>query len=387
MTYAPLPKYIDVLVIGAGPAGIGSALAFRRKGYSVLMIEKETDSGRYRRGETIRFNQEMEDLLYPGFFEQNTIHRINQRRYYSHSGKKFTDRTISTWNLIISWPQIINSLHEFIQNQGVILSKGTEAVSLIQKDGVVSGAICEHAGKTHEIQAQVVVLASGHKLLNVPGNGTDRSLLDIPIYKKLVKNYLGQDNMLTYFFHVDETWPAIGAIFPRGNQEAEVLIMFMTDSAKRPPKPDNDDKAKAIINTFHILHPVFGEYLQGAETYYETFTKIPMGNIGNRVVPLKGTLSAGDAVGHVEARGGSGIRSSFMMAYTTAESASETVVPEYFSDSSVENLQNMISGCAQMRELRDLNLKFGIPRRLFFNTVTDPGAMDVFWFGLEFFMR
>ncbi|GAB4436427.1 MAG: hypothetical protein OHK0011_19560 [Turneriella sp.] len=75
------------------------------KGLAVTVLEKEAEIGIHRRGETIRFHQGMENLLYPGFFAEQTIHKINQRTYYSHTGKKTADRQISTWNLKFGIPR------------------------------------------------------------------------------------------------------------------------------------------------------------------------------------------------------------------------------------------------------------------------------------------
>ncbi|RME92249.1 MAG: FAD-binding protein, partial [Candidatus Hydrogenedentota bacterium] len=95
------------IVVGSGPAGIGAALALAREGIEVQVLEKQQKPGVQRRGETIRYNERMESLLGPGFFQKQTIHKVNKRRYYSHTCKKYVDRKISTYNLIIAWPRWI----------------------------------------------------------------------------------------------------------------------------------------------------------------------------------------------------------------------------------------------------------------------------------------
>ena len=114
---------------------------------------------------------------------------------------------------------------------------------------------------------------------------------------------------------------------------------------------------------------------------------IPMGDIGSDILPLANLVVVGDAVGQVEARGGSGIRSSFMMGQLSAEAAIDTLLSDQSSPQSQSAFKKRILESEQMHELKDLNLKFGLPRRVFFSTVTNPGAMDMFWFALEFFMR
>lgn len=371
------------IVIGAGPAGIGAALALARQGIKVTLIEKEAEIGINRRGETIRFHQGMEDKLYKGFFAEQTIHRINQRTYYSHTGKKKADRQISTWNLIIEYPRFVQALAKVAADAGVEILKSMPLERMNKEDGLVKSVVA--GGK--EFVADIFFSTAGHKDTALDTTKRAQSKMDIPIRKYLVKNYAGRDTHLEYFFHVDETYPAICAIFPRGNREAEILYMFLTDSASKPPKEVDFKIISGIIDNFETLHPVFGEKLRGAERYYETNTLIPMGNIGSEVLPMPNLIVAGDAVGQVEARGGSGIRSSFMMGYLSGETAVQNLLRENFSAQSQSAFRKAVLDSEQMHELKDLNLKFGIPRRSFFSTVTSPAAMDMFWFGLEFFMR
>lgn len=387
------------VIIGAGPAGLGAALALARMGVSVTVIEKEAEIGVNRRGETIRFHQGMEDRLYKGFFEEQTIHRINQRTYYSHTGKKKADRQISTWNLIIEYPRFVQALASVAEKAGVQIVKSAPVDRYIKDGDRVSAVVAN--GK--EFAADIFFATAGHHDPSLDIGKRALSRIDIPIRKYLVKNYAGRDTHLEYFFHVDERYPAIAAIFPRGKGEAEVLYMFLTDSAAKKAASTNipgtrgasgreHDKLDfqyiaSIIDDFENIHPVFGEKLTGAKRYYETNTLIPMGDIGSDILPAPNLVLAGDAVGQVEARGGSGIRSSFMMGQISAQAAVDTLLRENFSSQAQSAFKKKVLDSEQMHELKDLNLKFGIPRRLFFSTVTSPSAMDTFWFALEFFMR
>jgi flavin-dependent dehydrogenase len=365
----------NAVVVGAGPAGLGAAIALARRGTRVTLLEKETEIGINRRGETIRFHQGMENLLYKGFFDEQAIHRINQRTYYSHTGQKKADRKISTWNLIIEYPRFVQTLAKAAREAGVEIITNAPVTRYNKGGQKVDSVTAAVGGRQKDFSAELFFAAAGHTDPASDKAKRAKARLDIPIRKYLVRNYAGRDTHLEYFFHVDETWPAIAAIFPRGNREAEVLYMFLTDAAKKPAPEMDFKKIAAIIDGFEAEHPVFGEKLRGAERYYETNTLIPMGDIGQDILPAENLVVVGDSAGHVEGRGGSGIRSSFMMGHLSAEAALTTLMADGHSEAAQRAFKKTVLESEQMKELKELNLKFGLPRRAFFGTVTSPGAI------------
>lgn len=115
----------DIIIVGAGPAGLTAALYARRAGKTVLVIEKDTFGGQ------ITFSPKIEN--YPGFNEM--------------SGNEFADRLIDQVLL-----------------QGAEIEPGRV---IAVKDGDVKTVVTEDG----EYECRAVILATGvrHRMLGISG--------------------------------------------------------------------------------------------------------------------------------------------------------------------------------------------------------------------------
>ncbi|MCD6570634.1 MAG: NAD(P)/FAD-dependent oxidoreductase [Deltaproteobacteria bacterium] len=374
------------VVIGAGPAGLGTALGLKRKGIDVLVLERQEEIGLCRRGETIRYSQEMEGLLYPGFFNKHTVHRINKRRYYSHSEKMYVDRTISTENLIINWTYFMSDIADVVRREGVEIRTGVEVISLIEDHGLIKGLKAQRPGtkKEESIFADTVFSCGG---IDDPGSchiDLDRRFTDFPIYKRLIRGFRGPQDRLEYYLHVDkESIPGIGCIFPRGKGEAEIILLLLTNTMKsfKLPVPFLQ------VEEFPEYHPTFRDRLNGTETYYTNNTLIPMGGVLSTFAPVPGLVMVGDALGHVDVRGGSGIRTSFLLGYSAGRLSASVIKSGDWSPDKIKLFETHMMENPQMRLLKRHALIYGTARRLLFQRLNDPNKMDKWWFFLKSLMR
>ncbi|HHO76915.1 MAG TPA: FAD-dependent oxidoreductase, partial [Deltaproteobacteria bacterium] len=53
----------EAIIVGAGPAGLGVALGLARSGIDVVVLDQQEELGSIRRGETIRFDKDMDAVL------------------------------------------------------------------------------------------------------------------------------------------------------------------------------------------------------------------------------------------------------------------------------------------------------------------------------------
>jgi flavin-dependent dehydrogenase len=368
----------EALVIGAGPAGIGVALGLARCGIDVVVLEQQSHIGSVRRGETIRHDKDMEALLGQGFFDKQVIKKIRKRTYYSHSGNRHVNRTIQNPNNIINWQNFVRAMADVAESAGVKIWTGSTVADLMKGNGNICGVRAMVQGFVEEeLKAKAVFSCGG---CDDPASrylGIDRSEVDMPVFKQLVKDYTGPSDRLEYYFHLAEEGLTIGTIFPRGEKEAEIIIL-------------NTNKAAASLLPIHEFseeHPQFKERLEGSDPFYTLRTKIPMGGMISPSSPIPGLVMSGDALGHVQARGGSGIKTSFLIGYTAGVLGAQAIRSGEWTKEVCERFETELIKSPHMHSLKKHNYIYSKLRTMIFGRIKTPEDMDKYWPFLKIALR
>lgn len=369
----------EAVVIGAGPAGLGCALGLAREGIGVVVLEKQDRVGTNRRGETIRFSRDMDDLLGEGFLKRHTLRKVGRRTYFSHTGRNQVNRTISNPNLIIDWPDFMQAMAETVSRAGAKIWTSSAVQDFAGQDRRVRGVLAMVSGfALEEIPSCAVFSCGGHedpasRLLRI-----DRSGVDLPIQKRIVQDYSGPDDRLQYHFHVAPDALSVGAVFPRGGGESEFMVMGMARDgiAQRVPFED-----------FRAAHPLFDRLLEGTKTTYSLSTLIPMGGMIFPFSPRPGLVMAGDALGHVQARGGSGIRTSFLIGHAAGRLGALAIKSGEWTQQTSNLFEKAMLSCPEVRALRVHNFIYSRLRSKLFDRVRTPEAMDRAWPFLRMALR
>jgi flavin-dependent dehydrogenase len=368
--------YSQAIVIGAGPAGLGVSIGLARKGISVTVIEQQDHIGTIRRGETIRYDMHMAEILGPGFFESITIRKVKKRRYFTHTGNNHVDRTIKNPNIIFEWPRFMNEIALLAARSGVSFHTSSHVTMLIEQSGRVRGVVAE-TDVTKEYLADTIFSCGGCSDPASQHIGQDRNGIDMPVAKRLVKGYSGPDDRLEYHLHLRPSGMMVGTMFPRGGDEAEFILLDTSAGNRTLP----------MFDEFCHYHPRFGQLLHGTQTFYELQTYIPMGGMLYPFSPRAGLIMAGDALGHVQARGGSGIKTSFLIGHAAGTLAADVMHSGDWTEEKRKKFEQKMKDNPHVKSIRLHNLVFSHLRSKVFQYISSPEDMDKKWPFLKIALR
>ncbi|NLK64646.1 MAG: flavocytochrome c [Tissierellia bacterium] len=188
----PTPKDVtldtDIVVIGAGAAGLSAALEARRNGAEVIVVEKmditggntirssgafnvaghklqiEADKGRKDVEDFIKFTMtgghDMNDPDLVRYMIENSagiVDWITEVGFEARIGETYQSFTVPGYA-----PGLIIGLQEYFEEQGGTVMLSTKATEIILKDGSAAGIIAEGAdGGKVTINADAVIIAAG----------------------------------------------------------------------------------------------------------------------------------------------------------------------------------------------------------------------------------
>ena len=177
MTTLP-PDRFDVIVVGAGPAGVTAAMALGRAGFSVLVCEAGIFPGAENWSGAVYFS---ENLEHPEAFGQEIVdqapyeRRLVERGAYLYNGHSLVGATLASPDVFRSCYTVLRPVYdrylaEVTREHGVVLACETTVQSLIRHRGRVIGVHTERG----PAYADVVFLAEGDASHLVTQEGYER---------------------------------------------------------------------------------------------------------------------------------------------------------------------------------------------------------------------
>ncbi len=152
----------DILVVGAGTAGMYLSWLLSKKGYSVVTIEKDEREKVGKRLDVIHF--ETDRIKKAGIppFKVGDPDCIEIREHSTQVTTDFTTEVkIKALQTIVRLTPFLNRMYKVLEADGVKLVFSCKFLELVFDDGKIVGVLVEKNGEQIEYHARLVVDASG----------------------------------------------------------------------------------------------------------------------------------------------------------------------------------------------------------------------------------
>ncbi|PGL72512.1 FAD-dependent oxidoreductase [Bacillus sp. AFS055030] len=331
-----MPEKFDVIVVGAGPAGISCAYELAKNGVNVVLIERGEYPGSKNVMGGVLYRKMMEDVI-PEFWKDAPIERVivEQRvmmldkqsaTTFGYKGLEFAEEPYNNFTVLRS--KFDQWFAQKAVEQGALLINETVVLECIVENDMVVGVRTDRPDG--DLYADVVVLADGVNSLLGKSLGFHKewrpdevALATMEILKldsKIIQDRFGLEGNQGVAIELfgDATKGIVGTGFLYTNKDSlsigvGTLLSGMIENKLKPY-----DLLEYVKN-----HPMIRPFIQGSEPQEYLAHLIPEGGY-NSIPKLvgNGVLVIGDAAQLVNAihREGSN------MAMTSGRLAAETII-------------------------------------------------------------
>jgi len=295
---------IDVVIIGAGPAGTCCAKRLAENGFSVKVFEKRTEIGSPKRcGEGL---SEASQQFVGKIPDRCVAQKMKGARLYAPNGR-YLDAILTEGGFILERKVFDKWLAEEAVKAGASVQANTFVSGLLKSDlGFYSGVKGEFMGNEFEEKARVVVCASGAEspLRNQAlGVFSKVNLVDSCIQYEMTNVDVVSDMIHIYLSSVlaprGYVW-----VFPKGEHRANVGLGIIPQ----------DKKPGEFMQMFFKEHP---EISKGSILEVNAGC-VPVGGMVKDMV-TNGFVLCGEAANHVNPIHGGGIKEAVMSGQMAAD--------------------------------------------------------------------
>jgi len=292
-------KEFDIVVVGAGPAGLMAAREASRRGVKVLLLEKKNAFGRKACGEAVSSNALDTAEISASDRKRTVLNKIKGCYIYAPNENKvvrlLAENSEYQEGVILDKPFFLRRLAEMAAEEGVTVWMNSEAKSVTRKNGSICGISFIERGKKKQVRSKTVIGCDGFNSTVLWDALRIRSPRLIPAVQYKLANCKGlEKEMLKAYLGREVSPNGYVWVFPTSETTANVGI----GGEGRPIKP--------FLDRFIKKHPdMFGD----AQTLNVNAAPIPIG--GQLLNALDDNLLiCGDAAGQIIPLTGGGIHSS-----------------------------------------------------------------------------
>ncbi len=304
----------DVVIVGCGPAGSGTAKMLAEKGISVIALDRNNEIGAPKRcGEGLSANSVKRlGLKIP---RQCIAHDIEGAVAYAPNGKKITVKFAGTKGHVLERKMFDKWLAGEAARAGAKIIAKSNVYDLIKNNGYISGVKADIMGDKVEIKSRVVVAADGAEstIMRMAGfRGKNPRLVDTGFQYEMDGIDIEKPDMIHLYFGNKIAYRGYVWIFPKGKSRANVGIGISGLGSTKTAKQFLDEwiASKKELSKGSIIEVNAG--------------CIPVGGLLENMVG-NGLVGVGDAVSQVNPIHGGGIAESLKASCIAADVIAEAV--------------------------------------------------------------
>lgn len=317
----------EVIVVGAGPAGAGTAIVLAQKGHDVLLLDRQSfprdkvcgdgiPTGTIEKMMALGMAKKIETAVAQGHF-----YPIRHLSLVSPKGHTLSTDLHKGVNGAGSYIAPRYYFDQIIQQHA--LDCGAQfAVAQVKapllENGRVAGVRAQINGHVEEIRAKVVVGADGATSViarSLRGNGRFPESHRAVAIRAYVQNFITHPHEVEFYLY-DEVLPGYAWIFPTADTAANIGLGMRLDTFRQ-----QKHNLKKMLHNF-LQIPFIQERLQpGWEIENEASWQLTFGSAKKMQYAFAGALLVGDAAGFVNPLTGGGIDN----ALVSAQLAGETI--------------------------------------------------------------
>ncbi len=326
---ALIKDWYDVLIVGAGTAGLTLAITAARKNLRVLVLEKGPQVGPLPRGESMAYYPLEDEILGKGFIESIMTVGPTHRRYHSPMDEKHTLVDVHTPYRFFPWHPFIERFKNQAIEAGAKIFLNSEVITpLLSPTGICIGVQYKNTqGEEKNAYALTTFGADGHASVIGQAFGVDYSRINCPIVKFLgdkARVDIGKTPNPQFFMlspgqlEIAPNFPPAAAYyFPIGDKKIEaglMLRMGQVPKLKGIELPSDEDIMK-VWTYLKTKYPGFSDVFPDIEVEYEALSQMPNARMTDHfILGNGGVVLVGDSAGFVDANGSSGLYYGMQMA-------------------------------------------------------------------------
>ncbi|PSR64482.1 FAD-linked oxidoreductase [Nocardia sp. MDA0666] len=305
---AVLPEHVEVLVVGAGPAGSAAAAWAARAGREVLL----TDAAVFPRdktcgdGLTPRATAELEAL---GLGEWLRAHTVNRGLRMAGFGREallpWPGGSFPTYGSAVPRTELDDKLRETAVKWGARMVDGVRVVAVARADDRITGVTVQTEAGSQDIRCDILIVADGvrspvGKLL---GRVWHRRFAYGVAARAYIRSARSDDEWITSHLELRDAEgglvPGYGWVFPLGNGEVNIGVGSLA-TERRP----SHIALKPLLQ--HYVSQRRPEWQFEGEVRAVASALLPMGGAVSNIAGRNWVL-VGDAAGCVNPLNGEGI--------------------------------------------------------------------------------